>query len=117
MLDGDDETNGMCPIIGPGRDVHIVGLSAPNTPKHSTLFAPSPSTPPFSHTPLSPFSSFALSVASRSSVCLFIRLRVYLFIRSLVFNMPFARTRVYEFTLDIATHTGRAEIGGHKIFI
>lgn len=104
MLDGDDETNGMCPIIEPGRDVHIVGLSAPNTPKHSTLFALPLSSSPFAY-PLSLFRSFRY-VPKLRAVCLFTRLRAYLFIRSFVFNMPFARTRVYEFTLDMTTARG-----------
>lgn len=57
VLVGDDETNGMCPIIGSDRNAHIVGLS--------TLY------PEASNDIRSPF---ALSLAS--SVCLFIRLCV-----------------------------------------
>lgn len=70
VLDGDDETNGMCPIIGSGRNVHIVGLSTLNTLKHPTMFEP-----------LFPFRSFRCILNppfAYSSVCayLFIRPRI-----------------------------------------
>jgi hypothetical protein len=69
VLDGDDETNGMCPIIGSGRDVHTVRAFNSNTPKHSTNVVQSP---------LLPLSLFF----SRTSVCLFIHPCAHLFICS-----------------------------------
>jgi len=68
VLDGDDETNGMCPIIDSGRNVHIVGLSILNTLKHTTMYGP-----------FFPFRSFLYILNSPfaySSVC------AYPFIRS-----------------------------------
>lgn len=93
VLDGDDETNGMCPIIGSGRDVHTVGFKYPEA--FNVVRSPLP--PPL----LSLFHSLhpVGSPFAYSSVCA----RICLFAR--IFNMPFARTRIYEFTFD--SETGR----------
>lgn len=95
VLDGDDETNGMCPIIGSGRNVHIVGLSTPNTLKHPTMFDPSSS-------------PFTLSVGSWISVCLFIRLCVSVYSSAyLICRLP---VRVFMNLCLIARQRGLAGI-------
>lgn len=110
MLDGDDETNGMCPIIGPGRDVHIVGLSAPNTPKHSMLPVPPPGPwPSLFPSPLSLFRPEAPFAYSSVCACICLFVRSYLICR-----LP---ARVFMNLRSIYSDAGRAEIGEHKIFI
>lgn len=96
VLDGDDETNGMCPIIGSGRNVHILSgfqLRIPWSIQRCSI-------PPL------PFSLFPYG--SWISVCLFIRLCVSVYSSAyLICRLP---VRVFMNLCLIARQRGLAGI-------